>query len=44
MRAQASGRALAELTVHGGFQTLDLARFGYSRVEKDEPYPETGII
>lgn len=44
MHAPASGRALAELIVHGSFQTLDLARFGYARVEKGEPYPETGII
>ena len=44
MHAPASGRAIAELIVQGGFQTLDLARFGYERVEKDEPYPETGII
>jgi glycine/D-amino acid oxidase-like deaminating enzyme len=44
MHAPAVGRALAELIVHGRYQTLDLSRMGYQRVLDNEPYPETGII
>jgi glycine/D-amino acid oxidase-like deaminating enzyme len=44
MHAPAAGRALAELIVHGSFQTLDLARFGYERIIRAEPYPEAGIL
>ena len=43
MHAPAAGRGVAELIVRGGFQSIDLARFGYARVEKGEPYPEEGI-
>ncbi|HVE50521.1 MAG TPA: FAD-binding oxidoreductase [Casimicrobiaceae bacterium] len=44
MHAPAAGRAIAELIVHGSFQTLDLARFGYERIIRAEPYPEAGIL
>jgi glycine/D-amino acid oxidase-like deaminating enzyme len=44
MHAPAAGRALAELMVHGRYQSIDLARFGYRRVELGEPYPEAGIL
>ena len=44
MHAPAAGRAIAELIVHGAFQTLDLTRFGYDRVVRGEPYPEAGIL
>lgn len=44
MHAPAVGRALAELVVHGRYQTLDLSRMGYQRVLDNAPYPETGII
>jgi glycine/D-amino acid oxidase-like deaminating enzyme len=44
MHAPAVGRALAELITTGRYQTLDLARMGYSRVLKGEPYRETGIL
>lgn len=39
MHAPAVGRALAELILHGGFQTLDLGRMGLRR----DPYPELTI-
>lgn len=44
MHAPATGRALAELILDGGFQTLDLSRFGYSRIAAGEPYREKGIV
>lgn len=44
MHAPAAGRAIAELIVHGRFATLDLARLGYERIERNEPYPEAGIL
>lgn len=44
MHAPAAGRAIAELIVHGRFATLDLERLGYGRVERNEPYPEAGIL
>jgi FAD-dependent oxidoreductase domain-containing protein 1 len=43
MHAPAAGRAIAELIVTGRFQTIDLSKFGYERVESNEPCPETGI-
>jgi glycine/D-amino acid oxidase-like deaminating enzyme len=44
MHAPAAGRAIAELIVTGAFQTVDLGAFGYERVERNEPRPETGIL
>jgi glycine/D-amino acid oxidase-like deaminating enzyme len=44
MHAPAAGRAIAELVVTGAYQTIDLTRLGYKRVENNEPYRETGII
>ncbi len=44
MHAPAAGRAIAELLVHGSYQSLDLGRLGYERVEVNEPYREQGIL
>lgn len=44
MHAPAAGRAIAELVVHGKFQTLDLTRLGYQRVIDNAPYAEAGIL
>jgi glycine/D-amino acid oxidase-like deaminating enzyme len=44
MHAPAAGRGLAELIVQGAYQTLDLTRLGYERVERNAPYRETGIL
>jgi glycine/D-amino acid oxidase-like deaminating enzyme len=44
MHSPAAGRGIAELIVHGGFQTIDLTRLGYERVEKNEAYREAGIL
>ena len=43
MHAPAAGRGIAELLLTGSYLTIDLARLGYERVERNEPYPETGI-
>jgi len=44
MHAPAAGIAVAELIVKGRLETLDVARFGYERVQRGEPYRERGII
>ena len=44
MHAPAAGRAIAELIVHGRFETIDLTRLGYARVEANAPYREAGIL
>ena len=44
MHAPAAGRAIAELIAHGGYATIDLSRLGYERVERNEPYRESGIV
>ncbi len=44
MHAPAAGRAIAELIAFGRYQTIDLTRFGYERVEANAPCPETGIL
>jgi glycine/D-amino acid oxidase-like deaminating enzyme len=44
MHAPAAGRGIAELIVHGRYQTIDLTRLGYERIQNGEPYPELGIL
>lgn len=44
MHAPAAGRAIAELVVHGRYQTLDLTRLGYQRITDNAPYAEAGIL
>ena len=44
MHAPAAGRAIAELIVHGRYETIDLGRLGYARIAMHEPYPERGIL
>jgi FAD-dependent oxidoreductase domain-containing protein 1 len=44
MHAPAAGRAIAELIVHGRFDSIDLSRLGYARIAAHAPYPERGII
>jgi glycine/D-amino acid oxidase-like deaminating enzyme len=40
----ASGNAIAELIVHGGYRTIDLARFGYERILNNAPLFEKNVI
>lgn len=44
MHAPAAGRSISELIIKGSFQTLDLSRLGYERIEKNAPYREEGIL
>jgi len=43
-QAPAIGRAMAELLLDGGYETLDLSRMGYRRIIDDEPLFESGIV
>ncbi|NXM06277.1 FXRD1 protein, partial [Tyrannus savana] len=40
----AAGRALAELVVRGRFESLDLRRLGWARLEQGEPLRERGVV
>ena len=37
------GRAIAELLTHGQYRTIDLARFGFSRVTENRPLRESNV-
>jgi sarcosine oxidase len=43
-QAYAAGRAIAELIHTGAYQTIDLKRFGYERVVRNEPLYELNVI
>jgi len=43
MHAPAVGRALAELTLTGSYQSIDLTRMEFDRVQRGAPLPEIGI-
>jgi glycine/D-amino acid oxidase-like deaminating enzyme len=43
-QSPATGNAIAELIVHGGFRAIDLKRFGYERIAKREPLFERNVI
>lgn len=43
-QAAAAGRAVAELIVHGAFQTIDLSRLGYRRIADNAPLRERNVI
>ncbi|XP_071625150.1 FAD-dependent oxidoreductase domain-containing protein 1 [Heliangelus exortis] len=42
--APAAGRAVAELVVRGGFQSLDLQRLGWERLREGQPLEEGGVV
>jgi FAD-dependent oxidoreductase domain-containing protein 1 len=44
MHSPGCGLALSELILRGRYETIDLSRLGWARIERGEPYPETGII
>jgi FAD-dependent oxidoreductase domain-containing protein 1 len=44
MHAPGCGRAMAELLLTGRYQTIDLSRFGWRRVQAGTPVREHGII
>ncbi|MCS6621972.1 FAD-binding oxidoreductase [Roseibacterium beibuensis] len=43
-QAPATGRAVAELIVHGGYRTLDLSELGVERLLENRPFLEKAII
>jgi glycine/D-amino acid oxidase-like deaminating enzyme len=43
-QAPACGRAIAELIVHGSFQTLDLKELSYQRIVDNIPLIERAVI
>ncbi len=43
MHSPATGRAVAELVVHGGYRALDLAPLGFDRIARGEPMRETAV-
>jgi len=43
-QAPAVGRALSELVTYGGYRTLDLSRFGWSRVLEGRPLREVNVV
>ena len=43
-QSPAVGRGLAELVVHGGWQSLDLSPLGVERVLEGRPFAERGIV
>ena len=43
-QAPASGNAIAELIVHGGFRAIDLSCFGYERIAANQPLFEKNVI
>lgn len=40
----AAGRAVAELILHGAYQTLDLSRLGFERIVEKQPLTEENLI
>ena len=44
MHAPATGLAVAEMILDGAYSTMDLTRFGTSRILAEEPYREQGIV
>ena len=43
-QSPAMGRGVAELLIHGGYRTLDLAPLGVERVLSGEPFLESAVI
>jgi glycine/D-amino acid oxidase-like deaminating enzyme len=40
----ATGRAVSELIIYGGFRTLDLSQVGYERILANRPFLEKAVI
>jgi glycine/D-amino acid oxidase-like deaminating enzyme len=43
-QAPAAGNAIAELIVHGGYRTIDVARLGFERIAAGRPLKEVNVI
>lgn len=43
-QSPAAGRAIAELIVHGAYQTIDASCFAFQRVRDNKPFLEKSIV
>jgi sarcosine oxidase len=43
-QSPAVGRATAELITHGKYESIDLTRFGFERILRNEPLPEINVV
>ena len=43
-QSPAIGRALSELIISGGFETLDLSKFSFDRIANNEPIQELNVV
>lgn len=43
-QAPAVGRAVAEMIIDGGYQTIDLSRLGFDRLLLEKPMYEVNIV
>lgn len=43
-QSPAAGRAVMELIAHGGFRSIDLARFGIERILENRPLKERNVV
>ncbi len=43
-QSPAIGRALSEMILEGAFKSIDLTRFGYERVAKNQPLAELNVV
>ncbi len=43
-QSPAMGRGMSELITYGEFRTLDLSPFGFTRIERNEPFLEKAVI
>lgn len=43
-QSPAAGRAIMELVAHGGFRSIDLARFGIERILEGRPLKERNVV
>jgi sarcosine oxidase len=43
-QSPAAGRAIAELVAYGEYRTLDLRRFGFDRILRNEPLREINVV